>query len=70
MEGLFWALVAAGIAFGISRGVTAKLRENEYNKKLKAYLDSRDEAFRNGFLPGRRRLFGREHVRLRTPKSV
>jgi len=53
---IFWGLVGLGIAFGIVRGVIAKLRESAYNAKLRSYLNSRDMAFKEGFLPGRRWL--------------
>lgn len=53
---IFWGLVGLGIAFGIARGVVARLRENAYNAKLRSYLDARDESFKAGFLTGRRWL--------------
>jgi len=50
---IFWGLVGLGIAFGIARGVVARLRENAYNAKLRAYLDGRDTSFKAGSLTGR-----------------
>ena len=51
-----WGLVGLGIAFGIARGLVARLRETAYNGKLRAYLDARDASFKTGFLTGRRWL--------------
>lgn len=53
---IFWGLVGLGIAFGIARGVVARLRENAYNARLRVYLDGRDASFKAGFLTGRRWL--------------
>jgi hypothetical protein len=53
---IFWGLVGLGIAFGIARGIIARLRENAYNARLRAYLDGRDASFKTGFLTGRRWL--------------
>lgn len=53
---IFWGLVGLGIAFGIARGIVARLRENAYNAKLRAYLDARDASFKEAFLKGRRWL--------------
>ncbi len=53
---IFWGLVGLGIAFGIVRGLVAHLRENDYNAKLRGYLDGRDASFKVGFLTGRRWL--------------
>jgi hypothetical protein len=53
---IFWGLVGLGIAFGIARGLVARLRESAYNTKLRAYLDARDASFKAGFLIGRRWL--------------
>jgi hypothetical protein len=48
--------IVAGIAFGIAFGLVAALRENDFNKKRSAYLDARDAAFKQGYLPGRQWL--------------
>ena len=53
---IFWGLVGLGIAFGIARGLVARLRENAHNARLSAYLDGRDASFKTGFLTGRRWL--------------
>ena len=53
---IFWGLVGLGIAFGIARGLVARLRESAYNAKLRSYLDGRDASFKAGFLRGRRWL--------------
>ncbi|MGA7749898.1 MAG: hypothetical protein WCA63_07085 [Gallionella sp.] len=53
---IFLGLVGFGIAFGIARGRVVRLRENAYNATLRTYLDSRDAAFKTGFLTGRRWL--------------
>ncbi len=53
---IFWGLVGLGIAFGIARGLVARLRESAFNAKLRAYLDGRDGSFKAGFLVGRRWL--------------
>lgn len=74
MEWLLIAAVIGGVAFGISRGIAAKPRENAFNQQLKQnlehrqreledwakqwkqYLEARDQAFRKGFVSGRRWL--------------
>jgi hypothetical protein len=53
---VFWGLVGLGVAFGITWGLVAHLRESAYNARLRSYLDARDASFKASFLTGRRWL--------------
>ena len=59
---IFWGLVGLGIAFGIARGLVARLRESAFNAKLRAYLDGRNASFKGRF-PRRSSLVGRLYRR-------
>ncbi|MCB2228568.1 MAG: restriction endonuclease [Desulfarculaceae bacterium] len=53
MVWVFYGLICGGIAFGIVKALTVKVRYSAYNQRLKLYLDGRDTAFKEGILQGR-----------------
>lgn len=56
MDSLLLPAIGLGVGFGIAAGIVRKLRENALNKELRAQLEARDAAFKQGMCKGRQWL--------------